>query len=158
MSQRSTAQHCQTDTPFVQHAKVALLGISPCQCPIVKRSGDAYFCSYALLVVLSTVPPPPFTIIQWDLSLPTAWENFDRQRWSTIPQQILFSFSKNCFIWEKTKKCGGGFGWDVTTCDFRSRSALPSQVQIRPAALFFQKKKIEKRKKNAGGWQVLRTS
>ena len=37
---------------FVQYAKVTLLEISPCQGPIVKRSGVAYSCSYALLVRL----------------------------------------------------------------------------------------------------------
>ena len=44
-----------TTTPihhFVQYAKVTLLEISPCQCPTVKRSGVAYSCSYALLVVV----------------------------------------------------------------------------------------------------------
>ena len=43
-----------TTTPihhFVQYAKVTLLEISPCQGPIVKRSGVAYSCSYALLVI-----------------------------------------------------------------------------------------------------------
>ena len=41
-----------TATPihhFVQYAKVTLLEISPCQGSIVKRSGVAYSCSYALL-------------------------------------------------------------------------------------------------------------
>ena len=45
--------------PFVQYAKVTLLEISPCQCPIVKRSGVAYSCSYALLV-----KPRNFTQLQ----------------------------------------------------------------------------------------------
>ena len=44
---RSTATSIH---PFVQYAKVTLLEISPCQCPIVKRSGVAYSCSYALLM------------------------------------------------------------------------------------------------------------
>ena len=39
--------------PFVQYAKVTLREISPCQCPTVKRSGVAYSCSYALLLLLS---------------------------------------------------------------------------------------------------------
>ena len=46
---RSTATSIH---PFVQYAKVTLLEISPCQGPIVKRSGVAYSCSYALLVSL----------------------------------------------------------------------------------------------------------
>ena len=37
---------------FVQYAKVTLLEISPCQSPIVKRSGVAYSCSYALLLIV----------------------------------------------------------------------------------------------------------
>ena len=63
MSQLSAAEHCHIDFflrekvlfkstkihPFVQYAKVTLLEISPCQCPIVKRLGVAYSCSYALL-------------------------------------------------------------------------------------------------------------
>ena len=36
------------------------------------------------------------------------------------------------------KRTGGGFSSDVTTCDFRSCWALPSQVQIRHAALPFK--------------------
>ena len=56
MSQRpkATEQHCHIDTPFAQYAKVTLLEISPCQCPIllVKRSGVAYSCSYALLMAV----------------------------------------------------------------------------------------------------------
>ena len=40
--------------PFVQYAKVTLLEISPWQCPIVKRSGVAYSCSYELLLSLVT--------------------------------------------------------------------------------------------------------
>ena len=39
---------------FVQYAKVTLLEISPCQGPTVKRSGVAYSCSYALLVLINT--------------------------------------------------------------------------------------------------------
>ena len=46
---RSTATSIH---PFVQYAKVTLLEISPCQCPIVKRSGVAYSCSYVLLMVV----------------------------------------------------------------------------------------------------------
>ena len=44
-----------TTTPihhFVQYAKVTLLEISPCQGPTVKRSGVAYSCSYALLILI----------------------------------------------------------------------------------------------------------
>ena len=40
--------------PFVQYAEVTLLGISSCQCPIVKRPGVAYSCSYVLLLQLCT--------------------------------------------------------------------------------------------------------
>ena len=36
---------------------------------------------------------------------------------------------------------GGGFGWHVTTCDFRSCYGQPPQVQIRLCGSFFQKKK-----------------
>ena len=45
---RSTATSIH---PLVQYAKVTLLEISPCQGPIVKRSGVAYSCSYVLLIV-----------------------------------------------------------------------------------------------------------
>ena len=49
---RSTATSIH---PFVQYAKVTLLGISPCQGPIVKRSGVAYSCSYALLISIMSM-------------------------------------------------------------------------------------------------------
>ena len=44
---RSTATPTR---PFVQNTKVTLFGIPPCQCPIVKRSGVTYSCSYVLLL------------------------------------------------------------------------------------------------------------
>ena len=49
---RSTATSIH---PFVQYAKFTLLEISPCQCPIVKRSGVAYSCSYVLLLIPKTI-------------------------------------------------------------------------------------------------------
>ena len=48
--QATTKSKNSSHVNFVQYAKVTLLEISPCQGPIVKRSGVAYSCSYALSV------------------------------------------------------------------------------------------------------------
>ena len=67
-----------------------------------------------------------------------------RSVWSTIGQRVLYKWIRlsntHTYLTEMSQNmprshhvCGGGFGWSwvVTSLDFRSRKALPSQAQLR---------------------------
>ena len=108
--------------PFVQYANVALLEILPCQCPIVKRSGVAYSCSYVLLVqcialvqfnwpVHKTMQKVLFLIFRLNCPCIHSW-------WSVLPLPIMYL---KAHVTTKTWACVSidhSFKFTITFCFF----------------------------------------
>ena len=77
---RSTATSIH---PSLQHAKVTLLEISPCLCPILKRSGVAYSLFFVAYAILATVTALPYR----------------RRKATTFP----YKCTKSLFFWTQSR-------------------------------------------------------